>query len=113
MDILGILNLDMDTLKEAFKTENIMSVFKKTEPLSFLMQPLILIVGLVVGGVLTALKMSKALTLIFAGIGIWFAAYYTMPDLNQDIVLGDLGGFIAICTGILAVVCYIFIVKGD
>lgn len=113
MDISSILHPDFEALKEAMKTEHLMAFAKQNDPMVVLMSPIVLISGLVVAGGLAALKMLKTLTIIFACIGLWFAAYYTIPETGKDLSLGDVGGFMGICTGILAVVCYVFFVKGD
>jgi len=104
--------MDWRSILEQMQTENIMSYIQDIDPLTFLKQPEVMIILIVVLGSMLFLRMIKSVAFIIGLIVIWIAMAYFLPETSEnELQLIRMGPFAGICLGVAAVWIYLFFVR--
>ncbi len=108
------MQIDWDTLAELVKTQNIVQHLTETDPISFLMQPLAILVEVIALCVMLFFGMVRTMAVICGAIAIWCAIAYTLPDTSAEYLsLKDLANFLAILMAVVVVWIYVFFVRNN
>ncbi|MGQ9500264.1 MAG: hypothetical protein ACUVQ6_08005 [Dissulfurimicrobium sp.] len=104
--------MDWQFIAEHLRTEEILSHLAGLDPLSLASDFYVAAPFLIVMAVLVFFKMIRTAATILSVVALWFAIAYTLPK-TEIISIKDLGVFIGVCTAILVVLIYVYLIRSD
>lgn len=104
--------MDWQSIAEHLRTEVILSHLAGFDPLGLARDPYVAVPFLIVMAALVFFKMIRTAATILSAVALWFAIVYALPK-TEIISLKDLGAFIGVCTTILAVLIYVYLIRSD
>ena len=106
------LNIFIEQVFGALKTEKIFDFLSGLDPLKFFKDPYYLAGFIAIGLVLFLLRYRKTLVFLGGLLAFWYASFHFLPK-GEELKLDDLLTFGITCFGIMATWIYHFFIKGD
>jgi hypothetical protein len=113
MILKGGKAVNWEAIAEQLQTRNIISHLTGLDPLSVATNPYIMVIVVAAVGVLSALRMMRTLGTIVAAVILWCGVFYAFPHHGQEIELHNLGVFAGIALAAIALLIYVYFIRGD
>lgn len=105
--------MNWETVVEQLQTKNIILHLTAVDPLSLATNPYVIVTAIAVFGALTAMKMIRTLGSIVAVVILWCGVYYAFPHQGLEIELRNLGVFSGFALSAIALLVYVYLIRGD
>ncbi len=105
--------IDWAEFFEKLKTENIISYVSSFDPISLACNPYVIVPAILVLCLLVFFKFVRTLAVLVGTVAIFFALSYSLPEENQEVIVGDIAVLGVTCFLVAACWIYVFFIRSD
>ncbi len=106
-------NVDWVQYLEYLRTENILDMLSRFDPLQAAKEPMVILPVLAVVGVLFFFKFYRTLAVLVGILALWIGNIYGLPDAGEELSVSSAVKFGSVCLGVAALWIYVFLIRTD